>query len=88
MSWRPWVRVPLPQLNGNEMKKNVKVNTEVRVVEQEWFTRQGAASYVGTTVSYIKGKNLNGELPYCKDGKLVFIRRRDLDRMLERMRVY
>lgn len=70
------------------MRVTRKINVEVRVVEQEWFTRQGAAKYVGATVSYIKGKNLSGELPYVKDGKLAFIRRRDLDRMLEQKRVY
>ncbi len=67
-------------------KKDVRA--EVRVVEQEWFTRKGAAAYIGCTVSYIKDKNLSGELPYVKDGKLAFIRRRDLDRMLEQKRVY
>lgn len=70
------------------MRVTKRVNTEVRVVEQEWFTRQGAAAYVGATVSYIKGKNLSGELPYARDGKLVFIRRRDLDKFMESRRVY
>lgn len=70
------------------MRLTKRVNTEVRVVEQEWFTRQGAADYVGASVSYIKAKNLGGELPYSKDGKLVFIRRRDLDKFMESKRVY
>ena len=65
-----------------------KVETKVRVIEQEWMTRKSAAAYLGTTVSYIKDKNLSGQLPYCKDGKLVFIRRGDLDRMIEKMKVY
>ena len=58
---------------------------DVRKAEQEWFTRKSAAAYIGATVSYIKSKNLNGQLPFRRDGKLVFIRRRDLDRMMSKM---
>lgn len=70
------------------MRITKNINATVRVVEQEYMDRKEAAKFLGTKESYVKAKNLGGELPYCRDGKKVFIRVRDLVKMVERMRVY
>ena len=60
----------------------------VREVERTWFTRKGAAEYLGVSVDFIKGLNQTGKLKFSKLGGLVFIQKDVLDRLLKRSKVY
>ena len=57
---------------------------EVRQVDKVWFTRKAAADYLGVSLSYIKKLCLGAKVPSYKVEGLVFIRKDELDRFIQR----
>lgn len=57
-------------------------------VDKLWFTQGDAARYLGVSARTVARLRENGKLPYCQMGMLVLIRKDDIDRMVERHRVY
>jgi len=68
-----------------------KINTvlgTVRDVEKVWMTRHEAAKYLGVSYDWVKRQNLGGGLSYYKVDGVVFIAKRDLDKLITKNKVY
>ncbi len=64
------------------LKKEVKRSSLFR---KRIYTQKEAAEVAGISLSYIQKLTSSGEIPYSKPkGKLIFIRRRDLEKFLMR----
>ncbi len=64
------------------LKKEVKRSSLFR---KRIYTQKEAAEVAGISLSYIQKLTASGEIPYSKPkGKLIFIRRRDLEKFLMR----
>lgn len=57
-------------------------------VDKLWFTQGDAARYLGISVRTVSRLRESGKLPYCQMERLILIRKDDIDRMVERHRVY
>lgn len=63
-----------------ELKKEIKRSSLFR---KRIYTQKEAAEVAGISLSYIQKLTASGELPHSKPkGKLIFIRRRDLEKFL------
>lgn len=57
-------------------------------VDKLWFSQGDTAKYLGVSVRTVSRLRENGKLPYCQMDNLILIRKDDIDRMVERCRVY
>ena len=65
-----------------DLKKEVRRSSLFR---KRIYTQKEAAEVAGISLSYIQKLTASGEIPYSKPkGKLIFIRRRDLEKFLMR----
>lgn len=49
----------------------------------EWITRQQAAEMIGVSTQTIDARRHDGSLPYRKTGRLVRLRRTDVEALLQ-----
>lgn len=57
-------------------------------VDKLWLSQGDTAKYLGVSVRTVSRLRENGKLPYCQMDNLILIRKDDIDRMVERCRVY
>ena len=66
---------------------DIKVS-KVMPIERVWLTQKDAAEYLGVSTDYIKELRLSGQISfYQPQGKLVFLKKKDIDHWIERSRV-
>lgn len=61
--------------------------TNVVSVEKIWFTNRDAQAYLGVSIDFLKRLRADGKLSFYKVGGMVFYRKRDIDKVLERGRI-
>lgn len=62
--------------------------TQIRQIERIWFTQKDAAEYLGVSTDFIKELRLSGQISfYQPQGKLVFLKKKDIDHWIERSKV-
>lgn len=61
--------------------------TNVVSVEKIWFTNRDAQAYLGVSIDFLKRLRADGKLSFYKVGGMVFYRKRDIDKLLERGRI-
>lgn len=63
--------------------------SQVIPIERVWLTQKDAAEYLGVSIDYIKELRLSGQISFYQptNGKLVFLRKKDIDHWIERSRV-
>lgn len=61
---------------------------DIKKIEPVYLNNRAAADYLQVSPTWLEDRRNNGELPYCKIGKYVFMKKTDLDKMIERCRVY
>lgn len=57
-------------------------------VERVWFTTRDCMSYLGVKRDFIDDLRESGKLRYHKVGHTVFVKKADLDRLIEQGRVF
>ena len=62
-------------------------NGKVIEVEKIWLTNREAQMYLGVSVDFLKRLRADGKISFYKVGGVVFYRKHDIDRLLERGRV-
>ena len=60
---------------------------KTQAITKVWMTRKDAATYLGTSVDYIKSLCNDAKFPWYKVGGLALIRKDDLDRYIAKHRV-
>ena len=65
-----------------------KVSVRIEPVEKVWLSTKEAAECLGVSKGYIADLRRDGKLPHSMIGNMAFFKKRDIDRMLERNRVY
>ena len=69
-------------------KTNDIMVSQVAPIERVWLTQKDAAEYLGVSTDYIKELRLSGQISfYQPQGKLVFLKKKDIDHWIERSRV-
>lgn len=63
------------------------MRAQVKQVEKVWFTRKDAADYLGVSLSFIKKLCLDAKIPSYKVEGLVFVRKDELDRFIQRKNI-
>ena len=66
------------------MGKNVQIQT----FEKIWLTTKEVAEYLGMSKDFVKDLRQNGLLPYCQVNHTCFYLKKDIDRLIERHRIY
>ncbi len=67
--------------------RQITIADAVKTIDKVWLTQKSASAYLGVSVDFIKDLRLSGQLPYYMLGKLVFIKKNDLDKIIEQHRV-
>lgn len=70
-------------------KTNNIMVSQVAPIERVWLTQKDAAEYLGVSIDYIKELRLSGQISFYQptNGKLVFLKKKDIDHWIERSRV-
>ena len=59
----------------------------VKPVERIWFTTQDCMNYLGVKRDFIDDLRESGKLSYHKVGHTIFVRKADLDKLIEQGKV-
>jgi len=60
----------------------------VKKIEKVWLSQKEAAEYLGVSKSYIAGLRRAGKLPHSMVGNMAFFKKKAIDTLLERSKVY
>ena len=60
---------------------------KVREVEKLWFTVADASGYLGTSKDYIRGLIRKGRVSFSKVDGLIFLPKREIDKLIEKCKV-
>ncbi len=61
---------------------------DIQKIEPVYLNSRVAADYLQVSPAWLEDRRNSGDLPYCKIGKYIFMKKADLDKMIERCRVY
>lgn len=70
----------------NRKLKDVMV--EPKDVEVLWMTQSAAQKYLGVGRRFFENCRLDGRLHWYKVGKMIFYRKREIDRLIEGCRIF
>lgn len=56
-------------------------------IERVWLTTRDCMEYLGVSRGFIDDMRESGQLSYHKVGHTIFVKKKDLDRLIERGRV-